>query len=157
VRVQTTRVSRIIHASRSAVYAALLDPDAIARWRAPDDMECFVHYFDPREGGAYRISLRYKDPHRVGKSSGHTDTYHGQFLRIVPDEEVVETMQFEADDPALRGPMTLTTTLNDVDEGTEVVMRHGGIPDAVPAADNELGTRMALANLACIVERPANT
>jgi uncharacterized protein YndB with AHSA1/START domain len=101
--------------------------------------------------------LRYKDPHRVGKSSGHTDTYHGRFLRIVPDEEVVETMQFEADDPALRGPMTLTTTLNDVDEGTEVVMRHGGIPDAVPAADNELGTRMALANLARIVERPANT
>jgi len=29
---------------------------------------------------------------------------------------------------------------------------HEGIPDGVPAADNETGTRMALANLAQLVE-----
>jgi hypothetical protein len=29
---------------------------------------------------------------------------------------------------------------------------HEGIPDKVPAADNETGTRMALANLARLVE-----
>ncbi len=157
VRVQTTRVSCLIHAPRSAVYAALLDPDAITRWRSPDDMECLVHHFDPREGGGYRISLTYKDPDRVGKSSGHTDTYHGRIVRLVPDEQVVETMQFEADDPELHGSMTLTTTLEDADEGTEVVMLHEGVPDAVLAADNELGTQLALANLARIVERPAST
>ena len=137
------------------MYGALLDPDAIARWRAPDDMECRIHYFDPREGGEYRISLTYDDSHRVGKSSGHTDTYHGRFLRLIPNEQVVEAVQFEADDPALRGPMTLTTTLHDAEDGTEVVMFHEGIPDVVPAADNELGTRMALANLARLVEREA--
>jgi uncharacterized protein YndB with AHSA1/START domain len=155
VTVQTTRVSRIVRAPRSAVYAALLDPDAIARWRAPDDMEARIHDFDPHEGGEYRISLTYKDPQRVGKSSDHTDTYHGRFLRLVPDEQVVETLQFETDDPALQGSMTLTTTLEDADEGTEVVMIHDGLPDEVPAADNELGTRMALENLARLVERPA--
>ena len=119
-------------------------------------MECRIHSFDPREGGEYRISLEYEDAHRVGKSSEHTDSYHGRFLRLVPDEQVVETMQFEADDPALQGPMTLTTTLSDAVEGTEVVMFHEGIPDVVPAADNELGTRMALANLARLVERGAD-
>jgi hypothetical protein len=48
--------------------------------------------------------------------------------------------------------MTMTTTLRDVDGGTEVEIRHDGIPDRVPAADNETGTRMALANLAAYVE-----
>jgi uncharacterized protein YndB with AHSA1/START domain len=120
-------------------------------------MECRIHSFDPREGGEYRISLTYDDARRAGKSSGHTDTYHGRFLRLVPDEQVVETMQFETDDPALQGPMTLTTTLNDAAEGTEVVMFHEGIPDVVPAGDNELGTEMALASLARLLERPAST
>jgi uncharacterized protein YndB with AHSA1/START domain len=49
--------------------------------------------------------------------------------------------------------MTLTTTLTDAQGGgTHVLMVHEGIPDAVPAADNETGTRMALANLARLVE-----
>ena len=74
-------------------------------------------------------------------------------MRLVPDEQVVETMEFETDDPAMQQPMTLTTTLHDAAGGTEVVMFHDGVPDAIPAADNELGTRMALANLAMLVEQ----
>jgi hypothetical protein len=48
--------------------------------------------------------------------------------------------------------MTMTTTLSDVAAGTDVVVVHEGIPDGVPAADNEMGTLMALANLAVLVE-----
>jgi len=116
-------------------------------------MECQVLSFDAREGGEFRISLTYDDPQRAGKSSGHTDTYFGRFVRLVPNEQVVETMQFETDDPALQEPMTLTTTLSDAADGTEVVMFHEGIPDQVSAADNELGTQMALAGLARLVEQ----
>jgi hypothetical protein len=39
------------------------------------------------------------------------------------------------------------------DGGTDVLIAHEGVPDGVPAADNETGTRMALANLAQLVER----
>jgi Activator of Hsp90 ATPase homolog 1-like protein len=48
--------------------------------------------------------------------------------------------------------MTMTTTLTDADGGTEVLVVHEGIPASVPPADNETGTRMALANLAALVE-----
>ncbi len=156
MRMQTTRVSRTIHAPTTAVYAALLDPDAISRWRVPDDMQCLVHYFDAREGGQYRISLTYEDRSRSGKSEGRTDTYRGRFLRLIPNQQVVEVMEFETDDPALRGAMTLTTTLHDTADGTEVVMLHEGIPEAVSAADNELGTEMSLASLARLLEEPLN-
>ena len=50
------------------------------------------------------------------------------------------------------GSMTMTTTLTDADGGTDVLVLHEGIPDAVPATDNETGTRMALENLAQLVE-----
>lgn len=60
-------------------------------------------------------------------------------------------LEFETADPGLRGEMTITTTLADADGGTEVVFLHEGIPSGVPPADNETGTRMALANLAALV------
>ncbi|KUL20529.1 SRPBCC domain-containing protein [Streptomyces regalis] len=153
----STRVTRHVNASRAAVYRALLDADAIAKWRVPDGMTGHVHAFDGREGGTFRVSLTYDVPTGTGKSDAHTDTYHGHFVKLVPDEQVVEEVEFETDDPALRGTMTMTTTLTDADAdgGTDVLVVHEGIPDAVPAEDNETGTRMALANLARLVEAGA--
>ena len=148
----STQVSQLVKAPRSAVYRALLDPAAVAKWRVPTGMSGHVHEFDAREGGSLRVSLTYEAPDKTGKSMAHTDSYHGHFVKIVPDKQVVEVVEFETDDPALRGAMTMTTTLTDVDGGTEVVVVHDGIPDAIPAEDNETGTRMALANLARLVQ-----
>ncbi len=148
----SSRVSRHVNAPRSAVYRALLDADAIAEWRVPDGMSSRVHEFDAREGGSFRISLTYDAPTGTGKSAPQTDTYHGRFLKLVPDQQVVEVFEFETADPELRGEMTMTTTLTEAGDGTDVDIVHDGLPDAVPAADNETGTRMALANLAKVVE-----
>ncbi len=116
-------------------------------------MRGHVHEFDPREGGSFRISLTYDSPDAVGKSGAHIDTYHGYFAKLVPDRQVTEVFEFETAGAALRGTMMMTTTLTDADGGTDVLIVHDGIPDSVPAADNEAGTRMALANLAQLVER----
>lgn len=115
-------------------------------------MSSHVHEFDAREGGSFRISLTYDAPNGTGKSTARTDTYHGRFVKLVPDEQVVEVFEFETADPELGGEMTLTTTLTEADGGTDVLIVHEGIPDSIPAADNETGTRMALANLAGLVE-----
>jgi uncharacterized protein YndB with AHSA1/START domain len=141
-----------VNAPRPAVYQALVDADAVAKWRVPEGMTGHVHEFDAREGGSFRISLNYDAPGMTGKSAPRTDTYHGHFARLVPDEQVVEVLEFETADPALGGTMTMTTTLTDADGGTDVLVVHEGIPDSVPPADNETGTRMALANLASLVE-----
>jgi uncharacterized protein YndB with AHSA1/START domain len=150
--VYTTRTTRHVHAPRAAVYAALLDPDAVASWRVPDGMTSRVHEFEPREGGVFRVSLTYQGADGVGKSGARTDTYHGRFLTLVPDERVVEELEFETSDPALAVPMRMTTSLSDADGGTDVLLVHEGVPDAVPAEENEAGTRMALARLAELVE-----
>jgi uncharacterized protein YndB with AHSA1/START domain len=115
-------------------------------------MTSHVHEFDAREGGWFRISLTYDAPNGTGKTTAHTDTYHGHFVKLVPNERVVEVLEFETADPDLCGEMTMTTTLADADGGTDVLVVHEGIPGGVPAADNENGTRMSLANLAALVE-----
>ena len=149
----STHITRLIKAPRAKVYAALIDADAIAKWKVPTGMTSHVHAFEAREGGAFRISLTYDAQAGTGKTSAHTDTYHGHFVQLVPDERVVEVDEFETTDPAMRGEMTITITLSDAnDGGTELTADHDGVPPGVSAADNEAGWQSALARLAALVE-----
>lgn len=149
----TLRMTRHIAAPRAAVYAALLDPQAIAKWRVPNGMTCQIHHFDAREGGVLRVSLSYEAQAGIGKTSARTDTYRGRLVKLVPNEQLVEVDEFETTDPTLRGEMTLTITLSDAEGGgTELVAEHDGLPSGVPPSDNETGWRMALDKLAALVE-----
>lgn len=150
----TTLVSRHVNAPREKVYRAFLDANAIQRWMVPTGMTSLVHTFEGREGGAFRVSLTYDAPTGVGKTSAHTDTYHGRFVKLVPNELVVETVEFETTDPAMRGEMTITIRLVDADGGTDIVAVHDGLPPGVPPADNETGWRSSLDKLAALVETP---
>jgi uncharacterized protein YndB with AHSA1/START domain len=149
-----TRVVRRILAPRESVYRALVDADAVAAWRVPDTMTAVVHTFDARVGGRFRISVTYQSSLRPGKTAAATDTYHGRFVELEPNERVVEDVEFETTDQAFAGLMRITTTLADADGGTDVVILHDGIPPGVSAADNRIGTEMALDKLAGLVESP---
>lgn len=144
--------NQLVRAPRSAVYAALLDPRATETWRVPDDMVARVAEWEPVEGGRFRVSLTYRAEDRTGKTEGATDTYAGEFTKLVPDEQVVERIEFETDDADLRGAMTMTWTLSEVEGGTQVDLLHEGLPDVVPPEDNATGTRMSLTKLAAYVE-----
>jgi uncharacterized protein YndB with AHSA1/START domain len=146
----STRISRHVNAPGAIVYRALLDARAVAKWKVPTGMTCQVHAFDAREGGVFRISLTYDASTGTGKTTAHTDTYHGRFVKLVPNEQVVEVDEFETTDPAMRGEMTITIV--DADGGTDLVAVHDGLPRDVSPADNETGWRMALAKLAALVE-----
>lgn len=148
----STSVSRRVNAPRAIVYRALLDARAVATWMAPTGMTSHVHAFDPREGGAFRISLTYDAPTGTGKTTARTDTYHGRFVKLVPNEQVVEVVEFETADPTLRGAMTITISLADADGGTAVHAVHEGLPPGLSTADNEVGWRSSLAKLATLVE-----
>lgn len=149
----STRIVRHVNAPRAAVYRALLDARAVATWMAPTGMTSHIHDFDPREGGAFRISLTYDAPTGTGKTTAHTDTHHGHFVTLAPGEQVVEVVEFETTDPALQGEMTITFSLADADGGgTDLLALHDGLPPGVSPADNETGWRMSLDKLAALVE-----
>lgn len=144
--------TRVVRALPGAVYRALLDAAAVEHWRVPDGMTALVHTWEPVVGGSFRVTLAYDDPSRFGKSSPGIDTYHGTFAELVADTRVVEVVEFETDDPDLGGPMTVTTTLIEVDGGTEVKVAFDGLPVGVSPEDNAQGTSMTLAKLAALLE-----
>ena len=149
------QLTQVIRAPRGKVYRAFVEPEAVAAWMAPDNMRGQVHGFDAREGGRFRISLAYQDPAdaaQYGKTAAGLDTYHGHFAELVPDEKIVEVIEFETDDPQFAGEMTMTVLLRDVDGGTEVTLAYANLPPGIRPEDNEVGTRSSLAKLAALVE-----
>jgi len=147
-----TRIRPHVNAPPATVYGALLDPRTVQAWMVPTGMTSHVHDFDAREGGAFRISLTYDAPTGTGKTTAQTDTHHGRFVKLAPNEQVVEEVEFETDDPALRGEMTITFPLTEADGGTDILAVHAGLPPGLSSADNVTGWRMSLAKLAALVE-----
>jgi uncharacterized protein YndB with AHSA1/START domain len=149
----TTRVTRHIRAPRSMVYGALLDRDAVQQWMVPVGMTSRIHLFEPHEGGRFRISLTYDAPTDAGKTDAQTDTFHGRFVRLVPDAEVVQVVEFETTDPGMQGEMTITYVLAEAaDGGTDLVGVHEDLPVGLRPEDNELGWSISIDKLARLVE-----
>lgn len=148
---RTTRITRQLPAPPAVVYRALTDAEVVKAWKFPAGMSIQIHEFEPREGGRFRVSLTYHDTSAVGKTSDHTDTYHGHFAQLVEGRKVVEVLEFETADPAAAGEMRITYDLVERDGGTQLTATHENVPLRVRLEDNELGWSMALQQLAAFV------
>jgi len=145
------RASRVVRASPAAIYRAHTDPAALAAWRAPTGMRGEVYSFDAREGGGYRMALIYVAAGQ-GKTTDDADVFEGRFLELVPDRKIVEQVVFETDEADFAGPMTLTTTLTPVADGTRVEVAITNVPPGITPEDHQAGMTSSLANLAAFVE-----
>jgi uncharacterized protein YndB with AHSA1/START domain len=146
--------SRLIRATPHAIYQAFIDPGALVRWLPPGSMKGTIDVFDPREGGEYRITLTYDrtDHPAQGKTTDHADVTRGRFLRLVPDRMVVQSVQFESDDPQFAGEMRITWLLEPRDDGTLVTVTAEDVPPGITPEDHQAGFTETLANLARFVE-----
>lgn len=144
--------SRLIRATSNSIYRALIDPKAIVAWRPPQGMRAEIREFDPRVGGAFRMALFYLDEAIPGKTSENADVIRGRFVDLVPDRRVVERIEFESDDAAFDGAMTVSTILEAAPEGTKVTIRCENVPAGISQADHQEGIASTLANLAAFTE-----
>jgi uncharacterized protein YndB with AHSA1/START domain len=151
---RTDAASRVIRASPQDIFQAFLDPEAVALWRPPEGMKCKIYDFNPREGGTFRMSFGYiGTSHDVrGKTSEHEDVFQGRFLELTPDKRIVELIEFESDDPAFAGAMTVTTTLAPIPGGTEVIILCENVPVGIQPGDHFKGMESTLKNLAAFTE-----
>jgi uncharacterized protein YndB with AHSA1/START domain len=150
----STRTSRVIRASREALYRAFIDPTALAAWLSPGEMTGKIHEFDPRVGGGYRMSLFYPSSEQTyrGKSSEREDRFTARFVELTPPTKIVQAITFDSADPAFSGEMTMAVTFEERDDGTEVTFLFENIPSGIRPEDNEAGTRSSLEKLARYVE-----
>jgi len=116
-------------------------------------MTATIYRFDPRVGGGYRMAFTYDDTLvGRGKTADNADIFEGRFIELIPDEKIVEAIDFESADPAFAGTMTITTTLTPVRDGTKVTFTAENVPAGISAADHKTGMESTLKNLANLLE-----
>jgi uncharacterized protein YndB with AHSA1/START domain len=151
---RTDTASRTIAAPSERVYAALVDPDALAAWLPPEGMSGSFERFDARPGGSYRMILTYADASTApGKTTADSDIIEARFVDVVPGVRVVQAVDFVSDDPAHAGTMTMTWEVTAVDAGTRVDIRADNVPAGISAEDHAAGLASSLANLAAHLEQ----
>jgi uncharacterized protein YndB with AHSA1/START domain len=136
------------------VYAAFVDPDALASWLPPDGMEGELTDARLREGGGFTMTLTYADPTAGrGKTTEDTDVTHVAIDELVEGERVVWGVEFESDDPDNAGRMTMTWTFTANDDGgTRVAIDATDVPPGIDADAHQQGLEASLANLAAWFE-----
>lgn len=151
---RTDSASKVIKASPQAIYRAFVDPQALVSWLPPHGMTAEIGVFEPRAGGSYQMTLAYRepDPAAPGKTSENTDVVRGRFLELVPDERVVQLVEFESDDPAFAGEIRMTWSLAPMPEGTLVTIVCENVPEGIRKEDHDAGLQSSLENLAAYVE-----
>jgi uncharacterized protein YndB with AHSA1/START domain len=143
--------SVVVRADAARVFAALVDPDALARWLPPTGMTGSFEHFDARPGGSFRMVLRYADAGQ-GKTTTDSDVVEVRFVDIAGPERMVQAVDFVSDNPAFRGTMTMTWELRATADGTEVVIWAEDVPAGISAEDHAVGLESSLANLAAFIE-----
>jgi uncharacterized protein YndB with AHSA1/START domain len=139
----TVRLHRVLQAPPERIYKAFLDADAMAKWLPPHGFTGKVHHLEAKVGGTYKMSF-------TNFSTGHSHSFGGAFLELVPNERIRHTDKF--DDPNLRGEMQTTISLKKVFCGTELNIVQEGIPEVIPVEACYLGWQESLTLLAQLVE-----
>lgn len=148
---RVTRVdtaSRVMDAGPDRVYAALVDPDALLQWLPPAGMSGRFERYDATPGGGYRLVLTYADDASVGKSTADSDVVEARFVELVPGVRVVQAVEFESEDPAYAGTMTMTWSVEPSGSGARVEFRAEDVPPGISAEDHAAGLESSLGNLA---------
>lgn len=146
--------SRKISASAQTIYQSFLNPASLISWLPPKGMSGTVEKFDARPGGTYKLTLTYRDMGQAsyGKSSHDTDIIQGEYLELIPNERILQTVKFESADPSFSGEMIQTWRLEVVPEGTQVTVLCENVPEGIRKEDHEEGLRSTLENLAIFTE-----
>jgi uncharacterized protein YndB with AHSA1/START domain len=139
----TVEIHRVFAAPPERVYRAFLDPDAIAKWNAPNGFVARIHQLEAREGGTYRMSF-------INFGTGTEHSFGGEYAELVPNKRIVSTDRF--DDPNLPGEMRVTISFQAVSCGTALHVRQEGLPDVIPPEVCHLGWQESLDLLAKLVE-----
>ncbi len=84
--VPLVRITREFDAPPAKVFRAHTDPELVARWLGPRDLEMRIDHYDCRTGGSYRYV------HTQGEEEFG---FHGSFHEVRPAELIVQTFTFE--------------------------------------------------------------
>ncbi len=127
-------ITREFDAPRALVFRAYTDPDLLAQWLGPRDLELTVECYDTRDGGKWR----YVNTDAQGNVYG----FHGIFHGDPSPDAIVQTFEFEG----APGHVKLDTTTLEQRGGKTLARTVSAFPwvedrDAMVASGMERGVR----------------
>lgn len=139
----TIRLHRILRSTPDRIFRAFTSPAALAKWLPPNGYVCTVDQMNAVVGGSYHAAF-------TDIGSGHSHSFGGNYLELVPGERLRYTAVFDA--PGMPGTMQTTVTMTAVSCGTDVHIEQSGIPQEIPAEQCYLGWQQSLVLLGLLVE-----
>ena len=112
----TLRLTRMLPASRLAVWKAVTDSKELAGWWGPKGFAVPSVEFEPRLGGRYRIAMQ--------PPEGDLFHLHGEFRAVDPPFVLSYTFVWDPPNPDDRETL-VTVSLADRGEETEVALTQG--------------------------------
>jgi uncharacterized protein YndB with AHSA1/START domain len=105
---------KLLNHPRAKVFAAWMDPDALAAWYGPNGFRIETHAADIREGGLWRFDM-------VGMFEGQERRFPNlmRFLEILPTERIV--MDYGAPDPNDPERFRMMVTFDEQADGKTVL------------------------------------
>lgn len=147
------RAVRDVAAAPDVVYGAFVDGEALASWLPPTGMTGELSDLEAREGGGFTMALTYTDGgDGRGKTTADTDVTRVEITELEPGRRIVWAVDFDSDDPAHAGRMTMTWTLTPQDDGTRVAIDATDVPTGIDPESHQQGLDASLSNLAAYVE-----
>jgi uncharacterized protein YndB with AHSA1/START domain len=129
----TIRIVRDFDAPPDKVYRAWTDPELVARWLGPKNVEMRIETWEARTGGSYRYSA-WRDGEEIAR-------FYGSFHELRPGERLVQTFTWEG---APDGVSLDTVHLEDLGDGRTRVVNLSVVDtletrDAILASGMETG------------------
>ncbi len=105
---------KVLKHPRAKVFAAWMDPDALAQWYGPSGLVIENQEADIREGGVWRFDM-------VGEFEGQQQRFPNmmRFLKIVPNEMIV--VDYGTPDPDDPERFYMTITFDEQSDGKTVL------------------------------------
>jgi len=105
---------KLLNHPRAKVFAAWIDPDALAAWYGPNGFRIETHAADVREGGHWRFDM-------VGMFEGQERRFPSlmRFLEILPTERIV--MDYGTPDPDDPDRFRMMVTFDEQGDGKTVL------------------------------------
>ena len=117
--------SRVIRASRQAVYDAWAKAEILRKWFGPAGWACTLAESDARVGGIFRFGCEALPDTAVPPGAPRSVTIEGVYTEVVPGERLQRTGAISSNPD---GQALLTVSFRDVEGGTEVTVLHEKLP-----------------------------
>jgi uncharacterized protein YndB with AHSA1/START domain len=82
-------VTREFDATPAQLFRAVTEPELVARWLGPRDLQIDIEEYDARCGGCYRYT------HRGGRLGEQRVSFRGVFHTVEPEKLIIQTFEYE--------------------------------------------------------------